>query len=57
MCLTDATNLIRPDKTDRKQKASLRTLKRKMETRRKYLQQRIADIDRGLKKINQTLSR
>lgn len=56
MCLTDATNLICYDPKDKKQKAALNALKKKLETRKKYLQERIDDINRGLKKIHEDLS-
>lgn len=53
MCLTDATMLICHDPKDKKRKAVLASLKKKMEARKKYLQGRIDDIDRGLKVIEQ----
>jgi hypothetical protein len=52
MSLTDATKLIKRDKTDKKQTGALKKLKTKLEVRKKMLQKQMADTDRGLKKIH-----
>ena len=56
MCLTDATNIITNNHDAKKKKAALRILKEKMKKRRKYLAERIADIDRGLQAIEKMSS-
>lgn len=56
MCLTDATNIITNNHDEKKKKAALKILKEKMKKRRKYLAERIADIDRGLKAIEKMSS-
>jgi hypothetical protein len=55
MCLTDATNLIDYDKKDEKQRAALHVLKKRMEERKKFMEGKIADINRALKKIEENL--
>jgi hypothetical protein len=57
MCVTDATNLIHRDASDKKQTAALKALKKKLIERRRELQAHINDVDRGLKKVNKNLSR
>ena len=51
MCFTDATNLICFDPKKEEDRKALEELQKKMELRKKYLKERIEDIDRGLKKI------
>ena len=57
MCLTDATNLITYDPKDKKQQEALAALKKELEAGKRALQARIDDINRGLQKINENLSR
>jgi hypothetical protein len=56
MCLTDATNLIAYDPKDKKQKAALSELKKKMVERKEFMERKLKDIDRALKKIDKCLS-
>lgn len=55
MCLTDATNLIHYNSKDLKQKEALKVLKKRMEERKKFMEGKIADINRALKKIDENL--
>ena len=51
MCLTDATDMVDFNDSSRVSKKKLRELKRKMKVRKKFMQSKIADIDRALKKV------
>ncbi len=57
MCLTDATALIDYDPKDTAQRAALSELKKKMLERKKFMERKIKDIDRALKRVNANLSR
>jgi hypothetical protein len=56
MCLTDATNLISHDPSNKKQKAALKALKKKLLKRKKELDAQVKDIVQGLKKVNKSLA-
>jgi hypothetical protein len=55
MCLTNTVDVIDFGKLDEPKKEKLRAMKAKLEARRQSLQQRIADLDEGLIKLNQAL--
>jgi hypothetical protein len=57
MCLTDATGLIPYDPKDKKQIKALNGLKKKMLIRKRFMEGKIADINRALKRVDQTLKR
>ena len=57
MCLTDATALIEYDPKDTAQRAALSELKKKMLERKKFMERKIKDIDRALKRVNANLGR
>ena len=57
MCLTDATAIIDYDPKDTAQRAALSELKKKMLERKKFMERKIKDIDRALKRVNANLSR
>jgi hypothetical protein len=57
MCLTDATALIDYDPKDTAQRAALSELKKKMLERKKFMERKIKDIDRALKRVNANLGR
>jgi hypothetical protein len=57
MCLTDATALIDYDPKDKTQRAALGELKKKMLERKEFMERKIKDIDRALKRVDENLSR
>ena len=57
MCLTDATALIDYDPKDTAQRAALSELKKKMLERKKFMERKIKDLDRALKRVNANLGR
>jgi uncharacterized protein YlxW (UPF0749 family) len=57
MCLTSTVDVIDYNSLSPKQKKQLDVLKRKLQARRKALQERINDLDRGLQKLEKKKSK